>query len=103
VLPVRLVNDNQLDVTSVYGPCGKLYKPGELHKVKTVTIENAQMLCDPDTPQYSVVLAEVNGDRRLTMKRSDGSAAKYVIIYRDLTLDPGPGTILQIADTFRAL
>ena len=103
VLPIRLVNDNQLDVTNVYGPCGKLYGSDELHKVKTLTIENAQMLCDPDTPQYSVILAEVNGDWRITMKRGDGSNAKYVIVYRDLTLDPGPDQILQIADSFKSL
>ncbi|HEX5395314.1 MAG TPA: hypothetical protein VFW52_03135 [Candidatus Saccharimonadales bacterium] len=103
VLPVRLVNDNSFDITNVYGPCGKQYKPGELHKVKTVTIEGANMLCDPDTPQYSVVLAEVGGDWHLDMKRSNGSRAKYVILYRDVTLHPGADPIIQIADSFKSL
>jgi hypothetical protein len=102
-IPVRLVNDNSFDVTNVYGPCGKLYEPGELHNIKAVNIEGADMLCDPDTPQYSVMLAEVGGDWRLTMKRSDGSEAKYVIIYRDLTFNPAPDTILHIVDSFKSL
>ena len=102
ILPVRLVGGSTLDVTNVYGPCISEYKPGELHKVKTVTIQGAQMLCDPDTPQYSVVLSEVNGDWQLDMKRADGSVANYTIIYHDLTFDPSPDTILHIAKTFKS-
>lgn len=102
VLPVRIVNDNSFDVTNVYGPCGSTYKPGELHKVKTVDIEGAKMLCDPDTPQYSVVLSEVGGDWQLNLKRRDGSSAKYVITFRDMTLEPRPETIKTIADSFQA-
>ena len=103
VLPVRLVNDSNLDITGIYGPCGKLYKPGDLHKIKEVIIEGAKMLCDPDTPQFSVALAEVGGDWRLNMRRKDGSAAKYIVIYRDLTLDPNSGPLPQIADSFKSL
>ncbi|MEX0881391.1 MAG: hypothetical protein WEC17_01740 [Candidatus Saccharimonadales bacterium] len=103
VLPVRIVNDNELDITNVYGPCGSTYKSGELHKVKVVTIEGADMLCDPDTPQYSVVLSEVNGNWQLDLKRHNGTPAKYVITYRDQTLNPGPDSILRIADSFKSL
>ncbi|MBI4033795.1 hypothetical protein HY379_02230 [Candidatus Saccharibacteria bacterium] len=103
VVPVRVVNNNTLDVTSVYGPCGSTYKPGELHKVKVVTIEGADMLCDPDTPQYSVVLAEVNGNWRLDMQRRDGSPVIFVITYRDQTLKPGPESVLRIAESFKSL
>jgi hypothetical protein len=103
VLPVRLVNDKTLDTTNVYGPCGKEYKTRELHNVKIVTIDGANLLCDPETPQYSVALAEVNGVWRLSMERADGSMAKYVVVYKDLTLDPGGDKILQIADSFKSL
>ncbi|MBI2285840.1 hypothetical protein HYU82_03385 [Candidatus Saccharibacteria bacterium] len=102
VIPVRIVNNNTLDITNIYGPCGSTYKSGELHKVKIVTIEGANMLCDPDTPQYSVVLAEVNGDWRLEMEREDGTLVTFVITFRDLTLDPGPDSILRIAESFKA-
>ncbi|MBI2007658.1 hypothetical protein HYS85_00260 [Candidatus Saccharibacteria bacterium] len=60
------------------------------------------MLCDPDTPQYSVVLAEVNGDWQLEMEREDGTLVTFVITFRDLTLDPGPDSILRIAESFKA-
>ena len=103
VLPIRIVNNNSFDVTNVYGPCGSTYKPGELHKVKTVDIEGADMLCDPDTPSYSVVLSEVGGDWRLNLKRQDGSFAKYVITFRDLTLEPEPETLKTVANSFQAL
>jgi len=103
VLPVRIVNNNALDITNVYGPCGSLYKPGELRQVKVVTIEGANMLCDPDTPQYSVTLAEVNGDWQLALQRRGGTPATYVITYRDQTLNPGPEAILRIAESFKSL
>ena len=103
VLPVRIVNNNSFDTANVYGPCGSTYKPGELHKIKTVTIEGAEMLCDPDTPQYSVVLSEISDDWRIELQRRNGTFAKYVITFRDLTLDPGPETIKRIADSFKSL
>ena len=103
VLPVRIVNNNTLDVTNVYGPCGSVYESGELHKVKTIIIEGASILCDPDTPQYSVMLAEVNGNWQIDLHRRNGTPAKYVITYRDQTLSPGPESILRIADSFKSL
>jgi hypothetical protein len=102
VLPVRLVNDNSFDITSVYGPCGNTYNSGELHNVKEVILRGARMLCDPDTPQYSVVLSEVGGDWHLDMNRNDGTSTKYVIIFRDLTLDPDGGPLNQVANSFKA-
>jgi hypothetical protein len=103
VLPIRIVNNDSIDITNVYGPCGSVYKPGELHRVKVVTIEGADMLCDPDTPQYSVVLAEVNGNWRFDLQRRDGSPISFVITFRDQTLNPGPDSILRIADSFKSL
>jgi hypothetical protein len=103
VLPVRIVNDRILDTTNVYGHCVATYQPGELHKVKVVTIEGAKMLCDPDTMLYTVVLSEVNGDWQLNMRRSNGEPIKFVITFRDQTLNPGPDTILKIAETFKSL
>ena len=101
VIPVRIVNDNSLDVTNVYGPCGNTYGPDELHQVKVVTIEGSKMLCDPDTPQYSVVLSEVGGNWQLDMKRKNGTLIKVVITFKDITFNPGPESILRIADSFK--
>lgn len=101
VVPVRIVNENSLDVTNIYGPCGAQYQAGDLHKVKTMDIQGAKMLCDPDTPQYSVVLSEMNGNWQLNMKRKNGSAISFVITFKDMTFNPGPESILRIANTFK--
>ncbi|MBI5906942.1 hypothetical protein HY857_02700 [Candidatus Saccharibacteria bacterium] len=103
VLPVRIVNNDSLDITTVSEPCVSHYVGSELHKIKTVSINQAQMLCDPDTPQYSVVLSQIDGNYQLNMTRTDGSPVKLVITYRDLRLNPGPDTLINIAKNFQAL
>lgn len=102
-LPVRIVNSDSFDVTNVSEPCGTLYVPGELHRIKNLKINEAEMLCDPDTPLYSVVISEINGDYRLNLKRLDGTPAQFVITYRDMTLEPGPDTLKNVITTFQAL
>jgi hypothetical protein len=102
-LPVRIVNHNSFDVTTVSEPCGKTYAKSELHKVKTVSINQAMMLCDPDTPSYSVVLSQIDGNYQLPMTRLSGAPVQFVITYRDLTLDPRPDTLLRVANSFQAL
>ncbi|PJE65402.1 hypothetical protein COU91_01795 [Candidatus Saccharibacteria bacterium CG10_big_fil_rev_8_21_14_0_10_47_8] len=103
VLPVRIVNNNSLDITSVSEHCVRYYASNELHKIKTVSINQAQMRCDPDTPQYSVVLSQIDGNYQLNMTRSDGSPVQLVVTYRDLRLKPGPDTLINIAKNFQAL
>ncbi|MBA3757478.1 hypothetical protein H0X09_01270 [Candidatus Saccharibacteria bacterium] len=102
-LPVRIVNSDSFDVTSVSEPCGKSYEQGELPKVRSISINQATILCSPDTPLYSVVLAEIGGDYKLNLRRSDGSPAQLIITYRDLTLDPKQDTIKNIARSFQTL
>lgn len=103
VLPVRIVNRNSLDITNVSGPCGSLYGPGELHQVKEKVVNGATMLCDPDNPNYDVVLSEINGDYQLSMIRPNGTPIQFVIIYKDLGLAPQPDSLLNIASSFRTL
>jgi hypothetical protein len=101
VLPVRVVNNNSFNITNVSGACGNQYAPGELHKVKEVTVDGARVLCDPDSPQYYVVLAEINGDYRLKLQRPDGTPIQFIIIYKDLGLAPVPDSLLNVASSFR--
>lgn len=102
VLPVRIVNGNSFDVTQVSGACGKTYG-NALHKVKVVSIDFADMLCDPDNTQYLVQLAAIGGSYDISLHRVDGSPVHFVVIYRDVTLDPNPKSLLQVAKTFQAL
>lgn len=101
VLPVRIVNNNAFQVTSVSDPCVSKYAKGELHKVKEVTINGATMLCDPDSPQFSVVISEINGDYRLHLKRPNGAPIQFVITYKDLGLAPLPDSLLNVASSFQ--
>jgi hypothetical protein len=100
-LPVRIVNSNRLSVTNVSSPCVDQYAKGELHKVREVSINGAQMLCDPDSSQYFIILSEINGDYHLHFKRSNGAPIQFVITYKDLGLDPQPDSTLNIAGSFK--
>lgn len=103
VLPIRIVNDNSFNVTSLSGPCVGSYAVGELHKVKIISINNAEMMCDPDTPQYTAVISEINGNYRLNLKKSNGKAVNLIITYRDMRQEPNPDSLLSIANTFKVL
>ncbi|MBX4188598.1 hypothetical protein KW792_00680, partial [Candidatus Saccharibacteria bacterium] len=96
-----IVNNNSLQGTDVSKPCGQAYATGELHKVKELTVGHATMLCDPDSPQYYIVLAEINGDYRLNLKRPNGTPIQFVITYKDTGLDPQPNAIQNIANSFK--
>lgn len=100
VLPVRPVNDNSFDVTQASDPCGKAYN-GAPHIVKPVTINEATMLCDPDSPLYYVQLAMINGDWRLNLKRPDGTPIQFVITYRETTPEIKPQTLIRVAKSFQ--
>ncbi len=101
-LPVRIVNGNSFDPTQVSDPCGKTYGSA-LHKEKIVSIDFADMLCDPDNTQYLVQLAAVGGNYDIALHRANGSPIHFVIIFRDVTLDPNSKSLIQVAKTFQAL
>jgi hypothetical protein len=61
------------------------------------------MLCDPDSSQFKVVLAEINGDYQLHMQRKDGTPISFVITYRDLRLEPGTDSLIRVANTFQVI
>lgn len=100
-LPVRIVNDNALQATAVSNPCVTTYAKNEPHKVKEVSINGATMLCDPDSPQYYVVLTEVGGDYQLKMKRSSGKPIQFIITYKDTGFGSRPDSLLNITSSFR--
>lgn len=103
VLPVSLVNGNGFSVGTISDPCGGQFKPGDLKRVRPVSLAGATMLCVPDSPQYTAQVALTGGDYNLTLKRANGQTARYVIIYRNLTANPEPSPFLRIMRTFQAL
>jgi hypothetical protein len=101
-LPVRIVNNNSLQVTNVSSPCGSLYAKGELHKVKEIAVSNTMMLCDPDAQQYFVVIGEVNGNYLIKLKRANGTPVQFIITYKDTGADAQPDSLINIASSFKA-
>jgi len=103
VLPVKVKNNNAFEASEVSQPCGTRYVSGELHKIKTLSMDGTNLLCDPDLTQYKVVFGKVGGNYSIKLKRANGSYATYVIIYQSLVLSPRPDTAVQIANNFQAL
>lgn len=101
VLPVRIVNANSFQTTNVSSPCVTGYAKGELHHVREISINGATMLCDPDSPQYAVVVAEINGDYRLNLKRPSGTPIQFVITYKDTALSTQPDSLINVVSSFQ--
>jgi hypothetical protein len=100
VVPVNIVNNNSLSGNTISSACVSTYAKGEAHKVKEVVIKNTTMLCDPDSPQYYMIVGEINGDYRLNMKLSSGKPVQFIITYKDVGQDTQPDTPLNIANSF---
>ena len=100
-LPVHIVNNNSFSPTNVSSPCVTQYAKGELHKVREVSINGATMLCDPDSPQYAVVVSEINGDYRLNLKRPNGTPIQFVITFKDTSLSTQPDSLINVVSSFQ--
>lgn len=104
VLPVQIQNNNSFTIAgSISDTCGSLYQPTDLKRIRPITLSGTSMLCVPDSPQFSVVVGQVGSDYNLPLTRSDGEVAHYIIIYRNLTVDPDPAPFVRIMKTFKAL
>lgn len=101
VLPVRIINNNSFQATNISNPCVSAYAKDELLKVKELSFAGTTMLCDPGSAQYLVVLAEINGDYRLKLKRPNGSLIQFVITYKDNGLTSQPDSLINIAGSFQ--
>jgi|SRR4051812_6761586 hypothetical protein len=100
-LPVRVVNSNSFQTTQVSNPCVSQYAKSEPHRVKEVSISGASMLCDPDSPQYFVIISEIGGDYHLNLKTAAGKPIEFVITYKDDIDTNTPTSILNIAGSFQ--
>jgi hypothetical protein len=102
-LPVQLKNDNSFTVGNLSDNCDSLYKPTDLKRIRTLAINGTNILCVPDSPQYTAVVGQIGGDYNLALKRSNGEMANYIIIYQNLSFTPDPTPFLNIMKTFQAL
>lgn len=103
VLPVTIRGGNAFDVGKVSDLCNTQYMAGAPKLIRLVSISGTNMLCVPDSPQYTLAVGQVGGDYHLTLRRQDGQAAQYIILYHNLTVTPSPTDFLRIMKTFQAL
>lgn len=101
-LPVK-IKDSSFEAGVPSPHCGGLFEPGEPRRVRPQTVGGTTILCDPDMGQRRVIFGSVGGDYNLRLKRSDGSSARYVIIYKDQRISSDDEILTQIADSFKAL
>jgi hypothetical protein len=102
VLPVQIINDQSFNIASISAPCSSLYSTTDPKVIKTVSLEGASFLCVPDSPQFSVIVGQIDGNYELNLRRSNGHMANYIIIYHNLSVDPDPTPFLDIMRTFVA-
>ena len=100
VLPLRIINNNSFSPSTVSQPCVSQYAKGQPHSVTEVTIDGARMLCDPDSPQYFIILSEIDGDYHLHLTTSTGKPIEFVITYKDDIDTNSPVSIENIAGSF---
>jgi hypothetical protein len=103
VLPISILGGDGFNVTNISQPCSTLYTSADKQVIKTVSMAGTSFLCVPDSPSYTVILGQINGTYNLSLVRANGQAANYIIIYRDLSVDPDPGPFLNVMKTFRSI
>jgi hypothetical protein len=101
VLPVRVVNGDGLSAGSLSPPCSSVSGDNQVG-VKQVTISGASILCDVSTNGYSVVLAQQGSDYHLKLIKSK-VPRNFIVVYRDYTDQPNTKSIINIANSFRAI
>ncbi len=102
VLPVDIVNGTSLAPTTVSDPCSTAYGPHDLQQVRQLSFDQTSFLCDPEMVQYAVIVGQIGGTTTLNLTRSDGSTAHYIIIYKDVTVNPTPQPMLNALKSFHA-
>ncbi len=102
VLPVT-IKDQQLVATSVSELCRQApYFSARPLMPHIVQWQNVSFLCDSESNAYTVTVGQVGGNNDLPIRRPNGDAGHYQIIYRDLSAEQKPDDLLAIIDSFRA-
>ena len=88
-------------------PCQNVYplnsqgvKPDDARVVKQY---NVTFPCNPGSGFFQAVVGLVNGTDDLNVKRPNGSAIKFNIVYRNVTVSPRADLLYDIINSFRVL
>ncbi len=103
VLPVQIKNGNSFTVGSVSPACDSQDPNASSESIHTMTLSGSSIICRPDSPQFSMVVGQVGGNYNLSLRRSDGKMANYIIVYHNLTVNPDPAPFVRIMQSFQTL
>ncbi len=101
VLPVNLkVKRSELLPITISEHCGKELPTSQ--KVDgPITLDEVTFLCSPNDSRYTAMVGVVGGGTDLVLSRPNGSEAKYVIYYSNVTATADASQLVQIASTFQ--
>ena len=100
VLPVKVAGDS-LVPGNLSGACGAAL-PAKQRTIAEISLAGSQMVCDPNASNFSVIMAQAGGNYQLKMVGSK-IPESFVVIYRDYAASPDPNTVINIANSFRAV
>jgi hypothetical protein len=102
VLPVD-VKDDQIIPSEISEHCkaNSAFSPSQ-RSPRMVTWQGVQILCEPDSIEFNVVVGTKGNSRGVLMKRPNGDPISYAMIYRDLTANPSSLGLYSILRSFQA-
>jgi len=104
VLAVTIMSEGGLGVNGeVSEHCKSVYPESSFSLPKIVQMSGTSFLCNPNSTQYHVVVAELGGGSRLPITRLSGDQTNYYIEYKSYKIEPNSESLFQILKSFRAL
>jgi hypothetical protein len=100
-LPVKVVNGDSLAAGNLSKSCSSQLAANQ-RGVREVTINGTTIICDPNNDTYSVILAQTGGTYQIKLTKSKTST-NFIIVYQDFSGRPDPQTIINIANSFKAI
>jgi len=101
VLPVTTTGDGALVVDGDVSEHCKKHVPKGTEKIpQNINLKKVSFACNPDSPQYIVVVGIVGGNTVMKLPRPDGTTATYKITYKNLSVSETIGDAKNILETF---
>ena len=103
VLPVTIEDGSKIVPTSLEPHCNTVLGPGQNKGVPTmVTQAKVNFLCWVDGTNLYAVAGEIDGTSTLSLKRTNGATARYIITYVNNAFTPSEGSFEEALQSFEA-
>ena len=101
MVPVTVKEDGSLMAQDMQPHCDTLTNPVATTN-RIVTQADASFMCWAGGRVMYAVASEVGGDTAITMKRTNGETANYMITYRNLAFTENDTTMTRVLNTFKS-